>query len=233
MYGGYGYYGGGGGLGWMIILIAMGLSVFAQSRINSTYRKYSTVYSKKGVTGAEAARMILNRYGLGNIPIEVIGGTLTDHYDPGKRVLRLSNDVYHGMSLASIGVAAHEVGHAVQHSKSYAPLAIRNTIFPIVSISSKALLPILLLGFLMNLPGLVSIGILLFAVTTAFQLITLPVEFDASRRAVVELEKGIVSPDEIKPVKQVLNAAALTYVAAALASLGQLLRLMGSNRRRN
>ncbi len=231
MYGSYGYYGGGSGLGWLIIIIAMALSFYAQNKIKSTYRKYSSVYSKKGITGAEAARMILNRYGLGNIPIEVVSGTLTDHYDPGRRVLRLSNEVYNGQSLASIGVAAHEVGHAVQHSTSYAPLAIRNTIFPIVSLSSKALLPILLLGFVMGLPGLVNIGILLFAVTTFFQLITLPVEFDASKRAVVELERGIVSPDEIKPVKQVLNAAALTYVAAALASLGQLIRLMGSRRR--
>lgn len=220
-------------IGWILLLAGMALSLFAQSKIKTTFSKYSTVYSSRGITGAEAARMILNRYGLGNIPIEMIGGQLTDHYDPGAKVLRLSTDVYGGRSIASIGVAAHEVGHAVQHSKNYAPLKIRNSIYPIVAFSSKAFYIILIAGFVLQFTGLIDLGIALFAATVVFQLITLPVEFDASKRAVVELQNGIVQQNEIGPVKEVLNAAALTYVAAALASLGQLIRLMGSRRNNN
>lgn len=218
-------------LGWIVIIIAMVLSFYSQSKIKSTFESYSRVYSKSGVTGAQAARMLLDRHGLNHVPIELVRGQLTDHYDPSDRILRLSEPVYGSNSIAAIGVAAHEVGHAIQHQNSYAPLSIRNAIFPVVAFSSKAAIPMILIGMLIGFAGLIDLGIIVFAATVFFQIITLPVEFDASGRAISELQNGIIPADEIKPVKKVLRAAALTYVAAALASIGTLLRFIGMRRR--
>lgn len=221
------------GSGIILVMFAVLISSFAQNKVNSTYNKYSKVISQSGYSGYEVARKILDKNGLYNVPIEMVAGRLSDHYDPTKRVLRLSRDVYNGNSVASIGVAAHEVGHAVQHEQDYSPLAIRNSIAPIVSFSSKFLWIVIFGGIILSLPGLVTIGIGIYILAIAFQLITLPVEFDASNRAIASLEQGILSPAEIKPTRKVLNAAAFTYVAATLASIAQLIRLIGISNRRN
>lgn len=221
------------GSGIILVMFAVLISSFAQNKVNSTYNKYSKVISQSGYSGYEVARKILDKNGLYNVPIEMVAGRLSDHYDPTKRVLRLSRDVYNGNSVASIGVAAHEVGHAVQHEQDYSPLAIRNSIAPIVSFSSKFLWLVIFGGIILSLPGLVTIGIGIYILAIAFQLITLPVEFDASNRAIASLEQGILSPAEIKPTRKVLNAAAFTYVAATLASIAQLIRLIGISNRRN
>ena len=219
--------------GIMLVLFAVMISSFAQNKVNSTYNKYSRVMSQSGYSGYQVARKILDKNGLYNVPIEMVGGRLSDHYDPTKRVLRLSRDVYNGNSVASIGVAAHEVGHAVQHEQNYSPLTIRNSIAPVVSFSSKFLWVIIFGGIILSIPGLVTLGIGIYVLAIAFQLITLPVEFDASNRAIRSLQEGILSPAEIAPTRKVLNAAAFTYVAATLASIAQLLRLIGIQNRRN
>ena len=219
--------------GIMLVLFAVMISSFAQNKVNSTYNKYSRVMSQSGYSGYQVARKILDKNGLYNVPIEMVGGRLSDHYDPTKRVLRLSRDVYNGNSVASIGVAAHEVGHAVQHEQNYSPLTIRNSIAPVVSFSSKFLWVIIFGGIILSIPGLVTLGIGIYVLAIAFQLITLPVEFDASNRAIRSLQEGILSPAEIVPTRKVLNAAAFTYVAATLASIAQLLRLIGIQNRRN
>lgn len=221
------------GSGIILVMFAVLISSFAQNKVNSTYNKYSKVISQSGYSGYQVARKILDKNGLYNVPIEMVSGRLSDHYDPTKRVLRLSRDVYNGNSVASIGVAAHEVGHAVQHEQNYSPLTIRNSIAPVVSFSSKFLWVVIFGGIILSLPGLVTIGIGIYILAIAFQLITLPVEFDASNRAIASLEQGILSPAEIKPTRKVLNAAAFTYVAATLASIAQLIRLIGISNRRN
>ena len=212
----------------MVILIpAVILSLYAQMKINSTYHQYSQIGSKKGMTGADVARYILNKNGLYDVPIERVQGQLTDHYDPRSRVVRLSAGVYDSTSIAALGVAAHEVGHAVQHDSGYMPLYIRNTIIPITQIGSYVSIPLLLLGLLMGSPSLVELGVVLFAGIVFFQLITLPVEFNASRRAVAVLgNDAILTSDELSGTKKVLQAAALTYVAAALMAVLQLVRLL-------
>lgn len=212
----------------MIILIpAMILAMYAQMKVNSTYHHYSQIASKRGMTGADVARYILNKNGLYDIPIERVQGQLSDHYDPRSRVVRLSEGVYDSTSIAALGVAAHEVGHAVQHDTGYMPLYIRNTIIPITQIGSYVSIPLLILGILVSSPRLVELGILLFSGIVFFQLITLPVEFNASRRAVAVLgDEAILSADELVGTKKVLSAAALTYVAAALTAVFQLLRLL-------
>ena len=212
----------------MVILIpAVILSLYAQMKINSTYHQYSQVGSRKGMTGADVARYILNKNGLYDVPIERVQGHLSDHYDPRSRVVRLSAGVHDSTSIAALGVAAHEVGHAVQHDSGYMPLYIRNTIIPITQIGSYVSIPLLLLGFLMGSPSLVELGILLFAGIVFFQLVTLPVEFNASRRAVAVLGgDAILTQDELNGTKKVLQAAALTYVAAALMAVLQLVRLL-------
>ena len=222
-----------GGSGMILVLIAIAISMFAQSRINSTFNKYSKVRSASGYTGLEVARKILDRNGLYNIPIEMTPGKLSDHYDPTKKILRLSPEVYKGGSVASIGVAAHEVGHAIQDSKNYAPLAIRNTIAPIAAFGSKFLWGIIFLGIVINITGFIKLGIVIYIAIIAFQLVTLPVELDASRRAIANLQNGILSPAEIIPARSVLNAAAFTYLAATLVSIAELFRLIGISNRRN
>ena len=222
------------GSSWLIfVLPTLLFAAFAQMRIKSSFNKFSKVSNANGYTGAQVARMILDRNGLNDIRVESIAGSLTDHYDPRNRVVRLSNNVYSGNSIAAMSVAAHEVGHAIQHDEGYLALILRNNIAPVAGFGSKLVGVFVLLGLLMSLPMLIDIGIILFLVVVAFQIITLPVEFNASRRALLQLESGIASNENLEPAKKVLNAAALTYVAATLAAVGQLLRLLSmSNRRR-
>ncbi len=219
----------------MIILIpALIISLWAQTKISSTFNKYSKVNSQNGYSGAQVARMLLDNSGLYDVPIEMVGGNLSDHYDPRNRVLRLSQQVFHGTSVASIGVAAHEVGHAIQHKTSYSPLIIRNSIVPVVNIGSNFSWILFFLGIIMNQQPLVTIGILLFSGVVIFQLITLPVEFDASSRALKILEeRSILYRDEVMGAKKVLNAAAMTYVAATLMAISQLIRLIAISNRRD
>lgn len=212
----------------MILLVpAIIFSFYAQMKISSTFKKYLNVRSSTGMTGAQAARKILDNNGLYDVPVDLSSGHLTDHYDPRHRVLRLSSDVYYGDSVASIGVAAHEAGHAIQHYESYAPLAIRNSLVPIANIGSNLSWILIIAGFVMGASGLISLGILLFTAAVLFQVITLPVEFNASSRALNQIESnGILYSDEIHGAKKVLSAAALTYVAATLVAVSQLLRLL-------
>lgn len=212
------------------------LSLWAQSKVSSTFRKYSGVLNSRGMTGADAARKILDRNGLTHIPVEHIQGNLTDHYDPKANVIRLSDSVYGSSSVAAVGVAAHEAGHAVQHAENYAPILARNAIVPVVNIGTRLSLPLLLIGMFLNIMGLIWAGIILFGLSTLFQLLTLPVELDASHRAVKVLSGDYLDEDEMKGVKKVLTAAAMTYVAALLTSAAQLLRYVliftGGRRRR-
>ena len=212
----------------MVLLIpAMILAMYPQMKVNSTYHHYTQIASQRGMTGADVARYILNKNGLYDIPIERVQGQLSDHYDPRSRVVRLSQGVYDSTSIAALGVAAHEVGHAIQHDTGYMPLYIRNTIIPITQIGSYVSIPLLILGILVSSPRLVELGILLFTAIVFFQLITLPVEFNASRRAVAVLgDEAILTADELVGTKKVLSAAALTYVAAAVTAVFQLLRLL-------
>ncbi|MBQ3693849.1 MAG: zinc metallopeptidase [Synergistaceae bacterium] len=212
----------------MIILIpAVLLSMWAQSRVQSTFNQYSKVAARGNVTADSVARMLLTLYGMSNMPINHVSGNLTDHYDPRGRTLNLSDGVYGNRSIASIGVAAHEVGHAIQHHESYAPLILRNNIVPAVNVCSSASMPLFFIGLLMGNGMLVNLGILLFCGALAFHLITLPVEINASTRALNLLEQThTLSPDELSGAKKVLTAAAWTYIAAALMSLLQLIRLI-------
>lgn len=220
---------------YIIILIpAIILTVYAQSKVFSTFKKYSAVRCRSGMTGAEAARRILNSNGIYDVEIQPIGGSLTDNYDPSRKVLRLSQDVYGSTSLSAVGVAAHESGHAIQHSRNYVPLKLRSALVPITNLASRMAMPFILIGILFGAYWgsrvgytIVEIGIVFFAVSVLFSLITLPVEFNASRRAVKTLqETGVVAQDEVGAVRSVLSAAALTYVAAAATAIASLLRLI-------
>lgn len=227
MYGGY--YGG----SWMLFALpAMLLAFYAQAKVNSAYQKYSKIGSGINLTGSEIARKILDKNGLNYIRIEQTPGVLSDHYDPRAKVLRLSNSIYSGNSIASMSVAAHEVGHALQHAEGYFPLILRNNIAPIVSFGSQAVWIFILLGFIIS-PFFIQIGVMLFLGVVIFQIITLPVEFNASKRALIELEDGITTRDILPSARSMLNAAALTYVAATLVAISQLLRLLSiMNRKR-
>ncbi|MGN6711935.1 zinc metallopeptidase [Anaerocolumna jejuensis] len=213
---------------YMLIIIGAVLSLGASAVVNSTFRKYSRVRSLSGMTGAQAAQRILNSAGIYDVSVQHISGNLTDHYDPGAKVLRLSDSVYGKTSVAAIGVAAHECGHAIQHQHSYVPLRLRTAIFPVASFGSKIAWPLILLGIILSMSQtLIYAGIFLFSFAVLFQLVTLPVEFNASRRAVKILdESGILYGDEVGITKKVLGAAALTYVAGAAAAILQLLRLL-------
>lgn len=217
----------------LILIPALIIAAIAQMKVSSAYNKYSKINNMRGITGADTARHILDANGLFNIPIEVIPGKLTDHYDPKAKVMRLSNDVYYGTSIAAVGVAAHESGHALQDQQNYVPIRIRNSIFPVVNFSSNFSWIIFFVGLIFGFSPLVQIGILLFTAVVAFQIITLPVEFNASNRAVAILEeRGILYGDELSGAKAVLRAAAMTYVAAALMAIAQLLRLLALSERR-
>lgn len=217
----------------LILIPALIISAWAQMKVKSTFDRYSRVRSINQYTGAQIARMLLDAEGLYDVPVQQISGRLTDHYDPRERVMRLSREVFSSTSIAAIGVAAHETGHAIQHQKQYAPLQIRSAIVPVVNLSSNASWAIFLLGFILGLPSLINLGVYLFGAVVIFQLITLPVEFDASNRALkIVGERGILYGDEIKGAKSVLSAAALTYVAAALMAISQLIRLLAISRDR-
>ena len=217
----------------LYVLPALILASWAQIKINSDFNKYSRVSSETGLSGAEVARTILDRNGLNDVRIEKVSGNLTDHYDPRTRVLRLSNGVYGYTSIAAMSVAAHETGHAIQHSKKYFPLILRNNIAPIANIGARMVWVFILLGFLAS-EVFIEVGIALFLAVVLFQVVTLPVEFNASRRAMLQLENGIAPQDKLKPAKKVLTSAALTYVASTLVAIGQLLRILTmTNRRRD
>ncbi|MCQ6267081.1 zinc metallopeptidase [Fictibacillus sp. WQ 8-8] len=210
-----------------LIIIAFAVSLWAQFKVKGNFKKWSQVEAHSGKTGAEIARSILDDNGLHNIPVEAVRGTLTDHYDPVSKVVRLSEPVYYGDSIASVSVAAHEVGHAVQHKQSYGALALRHRMFPLVNLTSGVAPFLLLGGFLLNQFSLIGIGIVLFSFAVFFQLVTLPVEFNASSRAKRYLvTEGFIRNEEERGVNKVLNAAALTYVAAALISLLELLKFI-------
>ncbi len=213
----------------ILVLIGAALSMWASARVNSTFQKYSRVRSMTGMTGAEAARRLLNSQGIYDVSIEAISGQLTDHYDPRTKTLRLSEPVYQSTSVSAIGVAAHECGHAIQDNVNYAPLKLRGAFVPVVNLGSQLSWPLILIGLIIGGMGstMVNIGIWMFVLVVLFQLITLPVELNASRRAVVLLDQtGILHGEEVGQTRKVLGAAALTYVAAAAASILQLLRLV-------
>lgn len=213
----------------ILVVIGVLLSMAASARVNSTYARFSRVRSMTGMTGAEAARQLLNSQGLYDVQIRRVAGRLTDHYDPRTRTVNLSESVYDSPSVAAVGVAAHECGHAIQDSQQYAPLKLRGAIVPVVNIGAQLSWPMIMIGILIGGFGspVVSIGILLFSLSVIFQLVTLPVEFNASSRAVRLLDStGILRGEEVGYTRQVLGAAALTYVAAAAGSILQLLRLV-------
>lgn len=212
---------------WTLVIPALLFAMWAQMRVSATFGKYNRVASQRGWTAAQVCRQILNENGLSHIGIEMVRGNLTDHYDPRAGVIRLSESVYNSTSVAAIGVAAHEAGHAVQYAVGYVPIKIRNAVIPISQFGSSLSIPLLLVGLLFNNGMLVNVGILLYATVALFQLVTLPVEFNASGRALRTLSSSyILEPDEVGMARKVLSAAALTYVAALLSSLAQLLRLI-------
>jgi len=212
----------------MLILIpAVIISFIAQMQISRTYSKYKSVGTRNGYTGQQVARMMLDEAGLFDIQIQIINQELGDHYSPSERILRLSPDVYNGSSVAAAGIAAHEVGHAIQHKESYKPIVVRNAIVPIVNIGSSFSWIVFFLGLVLGISKLTTIGIILFSGVVVFQLITLPVEFNASSRALSILKsRNILYEDEAKGAKKVLKAAAMTYVAEVLHSISQLIRLL-------
>lgn len=221
-----------GGSYWLIIILALVLGMGTQAYVTSTYRRYSRVALSDGRSGAQVARDMLDAGGLEDVPVEMIGGQLSDHYDPRSRVLRLSADVYQGRSVAAAGVASHEAGHAVQHAQGFVFASLRQTLVPVASIGSQAAFPLIFLGVFLRVSGLVTLGVILFAAAVAFSVVTLPVEFDASRRAVASLAGGPAGTSaQVSGARAVLTAAALTYVAATLVSVLQLLYFIGLSRR--
>ncbi|MBO4937889.1 MAG: zinc metallopeptidase [Oscillospiraceae bacterium] len=226
----------------VLVLPCMILSLWASSRVNSTFKKYSQVHSIRHITGAQAAQRVLAANGVGGVRIERVGGNLTDHFDPKTNVIRLSDSVYNSTSVAAIGVACHEAGHAVQYAHNYGPIKLRAAIIPITNFGSKLAMPLILLGIVMSALGnfsygFVYAGIACFGFSLVFQLVTLPVEFNASGRAMKAIETGgLLTGEEQRGAKKTLSAAAMTYVAATAVALAQLLRLIvlfGGGRRRN
>lgn len=225
----------------VLVLPCLILSLWASSNVNSTFRRYSNQFSSRHITGAEAAQRVLSANGVQGVRIDRISGNLTDHYDPKTNVIRLSDNVFGSTSTAAIGVACHEAGHAVQYAEGYAPIKLRAAIIPVTNFGSRLAMPLILLGLLFSFAGnfsytLVYLGIACFGLSLVFQLVTLPVEFNASRRALAAIEQGgILTPEEQEGARKTLRAAALTYVAATATALAQLLRLIvlfgGRNRR--
>lgn len=224
-----------------LVLPCLLLSIWASANVNSTFKRYSKQYSLRQLTGAEAAQRVLRANGVTGVRIERVGGNLSDHYDPRTNVIRLSDGVYSNTSTAAIGVACHEAGHAVQYAKGYAPIKLRAAIIPITNFGSKLAMPLILLGLLFSIFGsfstiLIYLGIACFGLSLVFQLVTLPVEFNASRRAMQAISQGeLLTQEEQAGARKTLTAAALTYVAATAVSLAQLLRLVAlyGNRRRD
>ena len=225
----------------VLVLPCLILSLWASSNVNSTFRRYSNQFSSRHITGAEAAQRVLSANGVRGVRIDRVSGNLTDHFDPKTNVIRLSDDVFGSTSTAAIGVACHEAGHAVQYAEGYAPIKLRAAIIPVTNFGSRLAMPLILLGLLFSFAGnfsytLVYLGIACFGLSLVFQLVTLPVEFNASRRALAAIEQGgILTPEEQEGARKTLRAAALTYVAATATALAQLLRLIalfgGRNRR--
>lgn len=212
---------------YILVLIAFMLSMFASFGVQATFSKYQKVNSRRGMTGMDAARQILDANGLYSVRIEHIQGNLNDHFDPRDRVIRLSDATYQSTSVAAIGVAAHEAGHAIQHAKGYAPIKVRNAILPVVNIGSSLSMPLFFIGLILGMTPLAMAGVFLFSGVLLFQLVTLPVEFNASRRALAILKtSSMLDAEEVKNAGKVLKAAAMTYVAAVLSSALQLLRLL-------
>lgn len=220
---------------YILVIIAAVISLIASARVKSTYAKYNKMMSARGITADQVAQQILYNAGISQVPVTRVAGDLTDHYDPRSQTLALSQTVYGSRSVAAIGVAAHECGHAIQDAENYGPIRLRNSIVPVVNFGSKLSWPLMLIGLIMAFDPLVLAGIWLFSLVVIFQLVTLPVEFNASRRAMRILEdRGILSGDELRGARKVLSAAAMTYVAAAVGSLLQLARLLLiRNSRRN
>ena len=214
---------------WILVIIGAVLSMAASAKVNSTFSKYSKVRSRTGMTGEDAAKRLLNSQGIYDVTVRPVKGQLTDHYDPRTKTVNLSESVFHSTSVAAIGVAAHECGHAMQDNVGYVPLKLRGAIVPVANIGSQAAFPLIIIGVLIGGMGspLVNIGLILFSLAVIFQLITLPVELNASRRAITLLDQvGILGGQEVNQTRKVLGAAALTYVAALAASVLQLLRLV-------
>lgn len=211
----------------VLVIPALIISLIAQVRVKSTFSKQSKKLSARGITGAQAAVNILSHYGITDVRVEYVPGNLTDHYDPKAKVIRLSDGVYSSTSIAAIGVACHEAGHAAQHATDYLPIKVRNTILPVCNIGSTLGLPLAIFGYILGFEPLVSIGLLLYAFIAIFQFVTLPVEFNASRRAMQVIdETGMLYEDEQSGARKVLSAAAMTYVTALLVSLANLLRFI-------
>lgn len=219
----------------MLLLIpAIIISIWAQSRVTNTYKKYKNARTMNGYTGEQIARMMLDVAGLYNVPVLETRGELSDHYDPRGRVIKLSRDIFYGTSIAAAGVAAHEVGHAIQHKEQYKPLVLRTSVASAVNISSQMSMILFVLGLFLGIPALTTIGIIFFSAAVIYQIITLPVEFNASKRALQTLEgRGILYGEEVNGAKRVLGAAAMTYVAATLMSISQLIRLIALSNRNN
>ena len=214
---------------WYVVLVlpAIILALVVQIKMSSTYSKYSRVYNRSGVTAEEAARRILNANGLYDVAIERVSGNLTDHYDPRTNTVRLSDSVYGSNSIAAVGVAAHEVGHAIQHARDYFPMKVRSAIIPATNLGARLSPFLIIIGFIFMSDPLIIAGIVLYSLTAVFQLVTLPVEFNASRRALSTLDNyGILERDELPQVRKVLGSAAMTYVASLLVSLMYVLRLV-------
>lgn len=219
---------------YLLLIPGLLLALYAQFKVTSTFNHWKQVGSRSGLTGAQVARQILDSNGCRDVAIEPVRGSLTDHYDPENNVLRLSSEVYGSRSIAALGVAAHEAGHAIQDAQDYAPLRIRANLVPVANIGSGMAMPLFFLGLIMSWEPLLKVGILCFALSVLFYVVTLPVEFNASNRAVALLGSGYLPDDEVKGVKAVLSAAAMTYIAAALQAVLQLVRLLllaGSRRR--
>ncbi len=220
---------------YMILVLPMIiLSMIASAKVNSSFKKYSKVMSRRGLTGAQAAFEILRHYGITDVKIERVNGNLTDHYDPRTNVIRLSDNVYNSTSVAAIGVACHEAGHAAQYAQNYAPIKLRNTVLPVANLGSKLGIPLAVLGFFLGFTSLAYAGVIFFSFAVLFQLITLPVEFNASKRAIQVIgDADILSEEEKVGARKVLTAAAMTYVASLAVSIASLLRLILTvNRRR-
>lgn len=211
----------------VLVVPAIILSLVAQAKVKSTYAKYAKIANTKRITGAQAAHNVLSHYGINNVTIEQTSGKLSDHYDPRSNVIRLSPEVFSGSSIASIGIACHEAGHAAQHAQNYVPIKVRNVILPVANFGSSAGVLIAVMGYFLGFGILVDIGIILFAAVVVFQLVTLPIEFNASSRALKVIgETGMLYEEEQKGAKKVLTAAAMTYVASLLVSLMSLIRLI-------
>jgi len=213
---------------YFLLIPAIIATIWAQSKVQNTYNRYSKVNSTQGYTGAQIARKILDDNGLNYVGIELAQGKgLSDHFDPRGNVVRLSQGVYHSSSLAAIGIAAHEVGHAIQYSEEYAPIKLRNAIIPVTNISSRAAMPLLILGLIFSIPEIAFLGVIAYSLAVIFQLLTLPVEFNASSRALSILSnRSYLNDDELRGSKKVLSAAAMTYLAAAFVALMQLIRIL-------